>query len=96
MMKSNFQNPHYRRASTRREFFTRTGSGLAGIALAQMLQEDGLLAATGSVVDPMAPKKPHHPPTAKSIRHLGFGLVSKHRGARGRNDRDPLLLDGRH
>src|SRR3989475_8016509 len=67
MMKGNFQNPHYRQANTRREFFTRTGSGLAGIALAQMLQEDGLLAATGAVIDPMAPKKPHHPPTAKSI-----------------------------
>ena len=64
MMKGNFQNPHYRRASTRREFFTRTGSGLAGIALAQMLQEDALRAATSSVVDPMAPKKPHHPATA--------------------------------
>ena len=30
-----FKNPHYRRAATRREFFTRAGSGLAGIALAQ-------------------------------------------------------------
>ena len=66
-MNGNFQNPHYRRAATRREFFTRTGSGLAGIALAQMLQEDRLVAATRSVTDPMAPKKPHHPPTAKSI-----------------------------
>src|SRR5436853_3762155 len=47
----------------RRNFFTRTGSGLAGIALAQMLHEDGLLAAA----DPLAPKQPHHPPTAKSI-----------------------------
>jgi uncharacterized protein DUF1501 len=66
-MNTNFQNPHYRRARTRREFFTRTGSGLAGIALAQMMHEDGLVAATRSVVDPLAPKKPHHPPTAKSI-----------------------------
>src|SRR5712671_986294 len=47
----------------RRNFFTRTGSGLAGIALAQMLHEDGLLAAA----DPLAPKAPHHTPTAKSI-----------------------------
>src|SRR6266567_1027361 len=65
-MNANFQNPHYRRAGTRRDFFTRVGSGLAGVALAQMLQEDGLLAA-GVPVDPMAPKKPHHPATAKSI-----------------------------
>src|SRR5207248_1964829 len=50
----------------RRQFFTRTGSGLAGIALAQMLHEDGLLAATASN-DPLAPKQPHYTPTAKSI-----------------------------
>ena len=37
---------HYRQAASRREFLTRAGSGLAGIALTQMLQEDGLLAAT--------------------------------------------------
>ena len=58
--------PHYRRAATRREFFQRAGSGLAGIALAHLLNEDGALAATGAI-DPMAPKKPHHTPTAKSI-----------------------------
>lgn len=57
---------HYRRAATRREFFTRAGSGLAGIALTQMLHEDGLLAASTSA-DPLAPKKAHHPPTAKSV-----------------------------
>jgi len=66
-MNGNLQNPHYRRAASRRDFFTRVGSGLAGVALAQMLSEDGLLAATASSVDPMAPKKPDHPPTAKSI-----------------------------
>jgi len=60
-------NPHYRRAVTRRDFFTRAGSGLAGIALAQMLHEDSLLAAKSAPADPMAPKQPHHPPTAKSI-----------------------------
>ena len=60
-------NPHYRKPVTRRDFFARSGSGLAGIALAQMLHEDGLLAATTASADPMAPKPPHHPPTAKSI-----------------------------
>ena len=43
-MNNKFANPHYRPAATRRDFFTRAGSGLAGIALAQMLSEDGLLA----------------------------------------------------
>jgi hypothetical protein len=57
---------HYQRASTRRDFFTRAGSGLAGIALTHMLNEDRAQAATtGS--DPLAPKPPHHPPKAKSI-----------------------------
>ena len=38
--------------SSRREFFTRACSGLAGIALAAMLAEDGYAAG----VDPLAPK----------------------------------------
>src|SRR5882724_4590306 len=66
-MSGNLQNSHYRRAASRRDFFTRVGSGLAGVALTQMLHEDGLLAATATPVDPMAPKKPDHPPTANSI-----------------------------
>src|SRR5579864_9480819 len=57
---------HYPRVSTRRDFFTRTGSGLAAVALAQMIAEEKLKAATGGS-DPLAPKQPHHPPTAKSI-----------------------------
>src|SRR5215471_19431779 len=60
---------HHWNVSTRREFFTRAGSGLAGIALASMLAEDGYAAATigHAPPDPLAPKKPHHPPTAKSV-----------------------------
>src|SRR4051794_40738751 len=64
-MKEKSSDCQYCRA-TRRDFFTRVGSGLASVALAQMLHEDGLLAAA-TPVDPMAAKKPHHPPTAKSI-----------------------------
>src|ERR1041385_3181711 len=56
---------HYPRTSSRRDFFTRAGSGLASIALAQMLQSDAAQAATNA--DPLAPKQPHHTPTAKSI-----------------------------
>src|SRR5246127_1997326 len=63
-MNSNLRNLHYPRAASRREFFTRVGSGLAGIALSQMLQEEGRAASSA---DPMAAKKPDHPPTAKSI-----------------------------
>lgn len=49
--------------SSRREFFTRAGSGLAGIALSAMLAEDGYAAG----VDPLAPKQPHLAPKAKNI-----------------------------
>src|SRR5438046_2962432 len=51
---------------SRREFFQRAGSGLAGIALANMLRQDGY-AATSGILDPLAPKKPHHEPKAKSV-----------------------------
>ena len=64
-MKGERENPHYCRACSRRDFFTRAGSGLAGIALAQMLHENGLAATAPA--DPMAPRKPDHAPTAKSI-----------------------------
>ena len=57
---------HHWRVKSRREFFTRAGSGLAGIALAGMLKQDGLFAAVKSV-DPLAPKKGHHEPKAKSV-----------------------------
>jgi hypothetical protein len=57
------KNNHHWGVTSRREFFTRAGSGLAGIALASMLAEDGYAAA----VDPLAPKPPHHPPLAKNV-----------------------------
>src|SRR6476619_5077826 len=54
---------HHWNVSSRREFFTQAGSGLAGIALAAMLAEDSYAAA----VDPLAPKKPHVTPRAKNV-----------------------------
>ncbi len=48
---------HHWAVTTRREFFTRAGSGLAGIALANLLKAD----------DPLAAKAPHVPPKAKSV-----------------------------
>ena len=54
---------HHWNVSNRREFFTQAGSGLAAIALAAMLDQDGYAAS----VDPLAPKKPHITPRAKSI-----------------------------
>jgi Protein of unknown function (DUF1501) len=55
---------HHWNVGTRREFFARAGSGLAGIALANLLSEE---ASAKNVTDPLAPKTPHHPPTAKSV-----------------------------
>jgi hypothetical protein len=56
---------HYRNASTRREFFTQAGSGLAAIALASLLGEDGY--AQTATQDPLAPRTPHVAPRAKSV-----------------------------
>src|SRR5712691_1109650 len=57
---------HHWDVTSRREFFTRAGSGLAGMALASLLQQDKLLAASAPV-ETLAPKKPHHAPKAKSV-----------------------------
>jgi hypothetical protein len=54
---------HHWQVSTRREFFSQAGSGLAAIALASLMQDDALAAA----VDPLAPKPPHVTPRAKSV-----------------------------
>src|SRR5215470_14730957 len=56
---------HHWPVTSRREFFTRAGSGLAGIALASLLQQDGK--ASSLPPDPLAPRQPHHQPKAKSV-----------------------------
>src|ERR1700686_303313 len=50
---------HHWPVTSRREFFTRAGSGLAGIALASLVRAESN--------DPLASRKPHHAPKAKSI-----------------------------
>src|SRR5712671_3546789 len=60
---------HHWNVSSRREFFTQAGSGLAGIALTSMLAENGYAGPSGAV-DPLLAKKPHHPATAKSVIFL--------------------------
>jgi hypothetical protein len=55
---------HHWKVRTRREFFTRAGSGLAGLALGSLLAKDGYAAKNA---DPMAPREPHHAPKAKSV-----------------------------
>src|ERR1041385_7552566 len=56
---------HKRRPESRRDFLANAGSGLGALALAAMLDRDGLRAA--DVRDPLKPKAPHFKPTAKSV-----------------------------
>lgn len=60
---------------SRRDFLFRAGEGVSGVALAAMLQQDGLLAAGGAcdaegVVSPTAPQDPHFKPRAKAVISL--------------------------
>jgi hypothetical protein len=55
---------HHRRVVTRREFFEQAGSGLAAIALASLLEEDGYAQVSR---DPLEAKRPHVTPRAKSV-----------------------------
>src|SRR5881398_2560741 len=58
---------HHWNVSSRREFFTQAGSGLAAIALATMLDEETLAAVGALTQDPLDPKPPHVSPRAKSV-----------------------------
>jgi hypothetical protein len=58
-----------RRFATRRDLLRHAGSGFGMVALATLLAQDGLLAATGPR-DPLAPKPPMHPAKAKSVIFL--------------------------
>jgi hypothetical protein len=52
----------------RREFLQRAGAGFGVLALAGLLERDGLLAAESpAVAGPLVPKSGHHPARAKSV-----------------------------
>ncbi|MBV9122541.1 MAG: DUF1501 domain-containing protein [Planctomycetes bacterium] len=54
--------------SDRRRFLQRAGAGFGLLALAHLLNGQGLLAAEeGDAVSPLAPKAPHHSPEARSV-----------------------------
>ncbi|HEX2491539.1 MAG TPA: DUF1501 domain-containing protein, partial [Blastocatellia bacterium] len=60
---------------SRRELLQRLGGGVAGVALADLLNREGLLAETKS---PLAPKKPHFPARAKAVISIFcYGGVSQ-------------------
>src|SRR4051794_20640049 len=56
---------------TRRSFLRRTGSGLGMLALAGLLDQEGLLAPTAIAADaslnPLAPRPGHFPAKARSV-----------------------------
>jgi Protein of unknown function (DUF1501) len=61
---------HVMPVRSRREFLTRSGSGLGAIALTHLLDGAGFFAranAASLAENPLAPKPPHHKPTAKSV-----------------------------
>jgi hypothetical protein len=63
--------PHVMSALSRRDFLQRAGSGFGGLALSYLLAKDGLplaaAAAADRPADPLAPRPPHHPPSARSV-----------------------------
>ena len=59
----NYKLRHHWNVSSRRDFFTRAGSGLAGVALADLLAQK----ASAATANPLAAKAPHHLAKAKSV-----------------------------
>jgi hypothetical protein len=59
---------------SRRDFLFRSGQGIGGLALAHLLNQDGLLAAgcenIPGVTSPFSPKLPHFKPRAKNVISL--------------------------
>ena len=63
----NQKPPHVIPATSRREFLHRSGAGFGSLALTYLLQQDGFFARASGTDNPLAPKDPHHPATAKSV-----------------------------
>jgi hypothetical protein len=57
---------------TRRDFLCRSGMGFAALGLGGLLSDGGLLTAADapSLVNPLAPRRPHFPAKAKRVVHL--------------------------
>jgi hypothetical protein len=54
----------------RRDFLSSFASGVGGIALASLLQDQGLLAASTQPDNPLIPRRPHFQPKAKRVLHV--------------------------
>jgi hypothetical protein len=62
--------PHHELVTTRRDFLTRAGGGFGALAASYLLQGSSLGAALTAEFNPLAPKKPHLTPKAKSVIFL--------------------------
>src|SRR6187549_1386414 len=63
---------------SRRELISRLGGGIAGLAFADLLGRDRLLAAALQSTNPLAPKKPPLPAKAKAVISIFcYGGVSQ-------------------
>ncbi|MFO0907422.1 MAG: DUF1501 domain-containing protein [Isosphaeraceae bacterium] len=85
--------PHHEYTTSRREFLARSGAGFGALALAYLDQLEGRThAAEGDTsrraIDPLAPKRPHHPPRARSVIFLFMEGGPSHLDL---FDRKPLL-----
>src|SRR5262245_55979146 len=70
------QNP---KEVSRRWFFEQCGVGLGVMALGQLLQRAGFAAGTDSAAaNPLAAKKPHFDPKAKSVIYLFMAGAPSH------------------
>lgn len=65
------RQPHIPHLTSRRDFLFKMGGGFAGLALAALLERDGLLAdAQPRELNPLAPQSPHHTARATSVIFL--------------------------
>jgi hypothetical protein len=68
-----FPRPHVPLLTSRREFLFKAGAGFGALALASLLDRDGLLRAAqpaGAVGNPLAPRPPHYSTRAKAVIFL--------------------------
>ena len=64
--------PHFQQSHTRRDFLARAGAGFGSVAMAALLGQNPIHAAEkdDAALSPMAPKRPHYAPRAKSVIFL--------------------------
>jgi hypothetical protein len=65
--------PHHEILTTRRDFLRRGGAGFGALALASILGDQGVMAALGNpgtAINPLQPRVPHLPGTAKRVIFL--------------------------